>query len=48
MVLTNVYVPAILARSAVQQLTANRGHFVLMVDHPGADSVTPDGNSPVH
>lgn len=30
MVLTNVYGPAILARAALPQLTANRGHFVLM------------------
>lgn len=30
MVLTNVYGPAILAKAALPQLTANRGHFVLM------------------
>jgi NADP-dependent 3-hydroxy acid dehydrogenase YdfG len=29
MVLTNVYGPAILAKAALPQLTANRGHFVL-------------------
>lgn len=30
MVLTNVYGPAILARAALPELTANRGHFVVM------------------
>ncbi|WP_246527162.1 SDR family oxidoreductase [Pseudarthrobacter albicanus] len=30
MVLTNVYGPAILAKAALPQLTANRGHMVLM------------------
>ena len=30
MVLTNVYGPAILAKAALPELTANRGHFVLM------------------
>lgn len=30
MVLTNVYGPAILAKAALPQLTAHRGHFVLM------------------
>lgn len=30
MVLTNVYGPAILAKAALPQLTAQRGHFVLM------------------
>ncbi|MCB5291697.1 SDR family oxidoreductase [Arthrobacter sp. SO3] len=30
MVLTNVYGPAVLAKAALPQLTANRGHFVLI------------------